>query len=402
MNQAATNRPKTSTGFRQLPLFLVVILVLGLSLPLVQSYGALSRIADEVEALRNFWFSASIDAMQRLLVEPQPTHEMANAYEPLEEMLASPIFTELERFPPELRTAMTSLSEAVGRSLPASREMEPEHWLDRMEDINSRFLAVQDVIGDIALQRERTYRSVGVFALFLVVGISILYGQQVREVRALAGERAVKNRMAQLAAKVQEDERRSLARELHDGTAQRLAIARMEVDHVADPRTKKMLQESLTQAIDEVRLIAYNMRPIGISPNKPAEMIRELALFFEDRYPLRFELLLRSELTVTWGQEDLIHLYRIAQEALANVVRHAQADKVRVELQYTPEGLVALRVADNGTGLGDTPEGLGRNGMRERAELIGGTIRWRSENGQGTVVELLVSPDRRRRKGVEA
>ena len=401
MKQAATDQAKTGRVFRQLPLYLVVILVLGLSLPLVQSYGSVSRIADELEALRNCWFSTSIDAMQRLLLEPKSAHKIANAYEPLEDMLAASIFTDLARFPPELRSAMTGLSKAVERALSGSREMEAEHWLDTMEDINSRFLAAQEIIGDISLQRERTYRSIGAFALLLVVGISIVYGQQVRKVRSLATERVVKNRMAQLAAKVQEDERRSLARELHDGTAQRLATARMEVDHVADPRTKQLLQESLTHAIDEVRLIAYHMRPIGHTPGKPAEMIRELALFFEDRYPLRFELFLRSELTVNWGQEDLIHLYRIAQEALTNVVRHAQADTVWIELKYTPEGLVTLRIADNGTGLGDTAEGFGRHGMRERAELIGGTIRWTSENRHGTAVELLVSPEEKREKGVE-
>jgi signal transduction histidine kinase len=162
-----------------------------------------------------------------------------------------------------------------------------------------------------------------------------------------------------------------------------------------------MLQESLTQAIEEVRLVAYHMRPVGHSTDKPAEMIRELALYFEDRYPLRFELLLRSDLSVDWEQEDLVHLYRIAQEALTNVVRHAEASRVSVELQYTSEGLVYLRVADNGKGLGKAnEEGLGRHGMRERAELLGGTIRWKSEEGRGTEVELIVSPEGAQERGV--
>jgi two-component system sensor histidine kinase UhpB len=83
-------------------------------------------------------------------------------------------------------------------------------------------------------------------------------------------------------------------------------------------------------------------------------------------------------------------VYRVAQEALTNVVRHAEASRVELGLSRQGSSLV-LRVVDDGRGLGRTPvEGAGIQGMRERARLVGGTLGLREAEGGGTEVRLVV------------
>jgi len=90
-----------------------------------------------------------------------------------------------------------------------------------------------------------------------------------------------------------------------------------------------------------------------------------------------------------------IHIYRILQEALNNVVRHSGAASADVRLAFMPRSLV-LEVEDHGKGLqlDGTRRGIGLVAMRERAELVGGSIRWSPVNGGGTLVRLEVPEER--------
>ena len=84
-------------------------------------------------------------------------------------------------------------------------------------------------------------------------------------------------------------------------------------------------------------------------------------------------------------------IYRVAQEALTNVARHARASRVCVELGPTPVGdAVLLRITDDGRGIGGHPEGAGLRGMRERAMLVGATLTVRPHQEGGTELRLLV------------
>jgi two-component system sensor histidine kinase UhpB len=118
-----------------------------------------------------------------------------------------------------------------------------------------------------------------------------------------------------------------------------------------------------------------------------------LAERIEEQWQIRVETALERELPPLDEDEELV-IYRVAQEALTNVVRHGRASTAQLELSTTPES-IRLAVSDDGHGLGNATEGAGVRGMRERAVLVGAHLRWGEQNGGGAEVTLELPLDRR-------
>ena len=203
---------------------------------------------------------------------------------------------------------------------------------------------------------------------------------------------------AAVTVEAQELERRRLAGELHDGISQRLVSLWYHLlaaeDAVGEPERLgaelAAAKQLATDALSEARDAISGLRPsvlddLGLGPS-----LESLALSLPN-----------VEADVDIVPERLpphveVALYRIAQEALQNVVKHAEATHVSVELGPTEDG-VRLVVADNGTGLpeewmavAEDRHAYGMVGMRERAELIGARLSVISRPGRGTTVEVLV------------
>jgi PAS domain S-box-containing protein len=195
--------------------------------------------------------------------------------------------------------------------------------------------------------------------------------------------------------RAQEDERAVLARELHDDVSQRLAVlaidvGRAEMDAADGPHADAMrlVREGLVRLSEDVHALAYQLHP---------SVLEELGL----TEALRTECERRGrhsdyELSVSIGElppvvprEQALCLFRVAQEALTNVARHARATSASVTLRVTEGGLL-LAVADDGTGFDPRrPEKgrrLGLAGMRERVQLAGGTLDIETAPGEGTTV----------------
>ena len=199
----------------------------------------------------------------------------------------------------------------------------------------------------------------------------------------------------------QEEERGRVARELHDGISQilvsvryTLEAARMRLDR-GDTRASKNIDsgiEALGGAIQEVRRISRDLRPgvlddLGLGP-----ALKALVEDFGQRNEIATEfstVVFRNRL----DEESKIALYRVAQEALTNVERHAGATQVTLSLEGNRRG-AKMRIADNGRGLtdqrnGDPRAGLGLRNMQERVEKLNGTLRILSSR-KGTVIEAQV------------
>lgn len=203
---------------------------------------------------------------------------------------------------------------------------------------------------------------------------------------------------------VQEDERKAIAQELHDQLGPSLSFLLMKVESRGEgPTLARHLEDMGAQIrtmIDEVRRLAWNMRPsilddYGLSSalERYAEEVAGLAPFSIDyqcvHLPEGRRLASRVEVT----------LYRVAQEAMTNVIRHAEASQVGLVLLCQPSE-VTLIVEDDGRGfdLGEinrrgTTESLGMAGMRERVELLGGEFVVQSRSGQGTTIRARLSLD---------
>jgi two-component system sensor histidine kinase UhpB len=147
------------------------------------------------------------------------------------------------------------------------------------------------------------------------------------------------------------------------------------------------VQETTRNSLDEIRRIARRLRPGVLEELGLVSALKALAAEFSTA-GLTVHRRLDTDLTGLGRDVELV-LYRVAQEGLTNVARHARARAVDLALRRTPEG-VELRVRDDGVGLGDAAEGAGIRGMRERALLVGADLTLGPAPGGGTEVRLRV------------
>ena len=197
------------------------------------------------------------------------------------------------------------------------------------------------------------------------------------------------------ALSVQESERRRVARELHDEVGQTLTAMLLQVEGLATavpPSAQaelEELRETARTGAEEVRRIAQRLRPEALEELGLQAAMLALLDGVAAQARLRTHHQIERDLPLT--AEDELVVYRVAQEALTNVVRHAEASNVSLSLT-AGDGTVVLRVGDDGRGI--APELLessyGIRGMRERALLIGARLDVRSRPGEGTTVELVV------------
>lgn len=189
----------------------------------------------------------------------------------------------------------------------------------------------------------------------------------------------------------QEGERQRIAQELHDEIGQTLTVALLELKRVVDRAPEELreelagVQETVRSGLEEVRQVARRLRPGVLEDLGLHSALSALAAEFSRAGGVPVERRIDPGLPELSGDVELV-LYRIAQESLTNVTRHAGASRVWMSLTCR-DGTVRLRIADDGRG-GVSREGAGIRGMRERALLIGARLTISSPPGQGTEVLL--------------
>lgn len=218
----------------------------------------------------------------------------------------------------------------------------------------------------------------------------------------LAAETAVGVENAQLFRRVREmsidEERRRLARELHDGVAQPLAHIRLELEYMADhdmpdPVGARQEARRLARVAERAALDVRSMIRGLNSFISSDGLVASLRSYLRDLNGLGGPVItFESEAEVALPPEVEADAFRIAQEAVSNAIRHSRARRVRVSLESEESELV-LEVEDDGTGvLGDATDGggLGLRAMRERASGIGADLDVNAVPGKGTTVRLKV------------
>ena len=206
----------------------------------------------------------------------------------------------------------------------------------------------------------------------------------------LESERRESGRQALLA---QEAERQRIARELHDEVGQVLTGVVLELEHAAaragepDAAALAAARESVRRSLDEVRRIARELRPEALDDLGLQSALRALCTATAAHEHLRVERDLELEDAVSPEVELVV--YRVAQESLTNVMRHARASQVLVALRHVDGGL-RLVVRDDGRGLPADAEAVGAGiaGMQERALHIGARLTISSAPAGGTEVRL--------------
>lgn len=203
-------------------------------------------------------------------------------------------------------------------------------------------------------------------------------------------------RLSQQAISILEDERRRVSRELHDEagqalTALRISLGLMKEAISADsPALREQMSDAIQltgETMEQIRLLAQGLRPPALDTVGISSVVEGYCRDFALRTRLRLEC--HTENVPPLPDTHVITLYRFLQEALTNVVRHAEATWAEVRLSYDGS-FVTLEVTDDGLGFdaaslmsGAEPGGIGLLGMRERMELLEGTLTVESRPGQG-------------------
>jgi len=199
---------------------------------------------------------------------------------------------------------------------------------------------------------------------------------------------------------VEEDVRRLVARELHDRVAQTLTGMLVDVENFKSQqvgwddviRQMDTIQTSTRQVLSNLRQLLHDLRGEGPVGDQFADSLTQLVTRFEERTTIATDLDVRPGWPLLLTPPASLNLYRIVEEALANVRMHSGARSVRVVLESRSDGQLALTVDDDGRGV-DTdaarPVGLGTVGMKERVLFLGGLLRIDSEAGVGTTVRAV-------------
>ena len=211
---------------------------------------------------------------------------------------------------------------------------------------------------------------------------------EVRDVAAAVDEmldrlEAERRESARRALAAQEAERVRIARELHDEVGQALTAVLWMVEGDA--------REAVRDALEDVRGIARRLRPEALDDLGLTAALAALTVSVQQASGVRVERALDGDAAARLSADAELVIYRVAQEALTNVVRHADARRAQVTLRSAGD-LVVLEVSDDGRGLAGAGEGTGLRGMRERALLVGARLTLGPGEAGGTVVRLAVTP----------
>ncbi|GGE85008.1 sensor histidine kinase [Priestia taiwanensis] len=200
----------------------------------------------------------------------------------------------------------------------------------------------------------------------------------------------------------QEEEKRRLSREIHDGPAQMLAhlilranlferIIKQKGQEAVIDEVKGM-KESIRDTLYEVRKIIYDLRPMALDDLGLVPTLRKYFETMSDYHHIEIAFQPIGKWNNTTYPRMAVALFRLAQESVQNVCKHAKATKIDVKLEFM-HNQVSLLVRDNGQGfnlLERKEQSFGLTGMRERVDLLNGTIDIRSKVGEGTLISVRV------------
>ena len=219
-----------------------------------------------------------------------------------------------------------------------------------------------------------------------------------RSLEELHRTESERRRLLRLLVQAHEDERRSIAADIHDDPLQvmaavalRLSALRRRLEDEPAIRTLESVEEMMSSAMSRLRTLMFNLRPPAL---EQGELLGPLRVRLEQvRREEIIEYSVAGEEPVALTTEARVTLYRIAQEAIVNVVKHASASHIEVVVDEQ-DGGCRMRIVDDGIGLGPTPPDrpghLGLPGMREWAELAGGWLRLEDGERVGTLVTAWV------------
>lgn len=272
------------------------------------------------------------------------------------------------------------------------------------------------ILGDISYcdEIDMNRKFVTYFKLLIVLGIlmvtSLIYLNW-RELKKRANQLINSKTHLKHIIKTQEEERTRIARELHDSLAQEIRFIGLLATKIDDKNLANEIQKKQTDCINQIRNLCYNFAPPDISAGDLPSALNTLISEFIQETGINCKLTILNELDFSPFQlDELLHFYRIIQEALSNIHKHSKATEAtilfRYKLEESGKTLYKLIISDNGKGIDEQvlksldnkilnikkEDGshFGLRGMMERVSLMDGTMKIDSIPGEGTQIDVCV------------
>lgn len=348
----------------------------------------------------------------------QQLRESEENYRDLFENASDPIFVhELQGNIISANKALQRLSGYTQQELCTMRvgNLLTSESLSKLKEVEARQLSGEDRDASYELQLVKSGGSSAIIEmatrLITSGGHPVGFQNIARDVTEQKRRQATLNFYIRGVTRAQEEERMRLARELHDDTAQELVALSRSLDDVMSGtrdvppgisgRLEKLRQKT-NDILEGVRRYSQDLRPSIVDDLGLLPALEWLTSEISKQHNIAANVQVVGE-EQRLAPESELALFRIAQEALTNVRKHAQATEARIMVAFG-DGRVKLTVSDNGRGfeqaqsIGDLPGRgkLGLVGMQERARLVGGNLNIESQPGKGTVVQVEIPVELRK------
>jgi len=294
---------------------------------------------------------------------------------------------------------------------PSTKETVPKlsyvAWLDKWQWMVGTGLYIEDVKQEVASMQDAINQNIETtfFSVIVILAVTVAVIIVLTLAINLHEHRLADKNLKELAHKTvmfQEDEKKHLARDLHDGINQLLVSSKCHLELLEHKLKDNSLsqhvdqaQQSLMTAIQEVRRISHNLRPSALDDIGLQAALVTLLEDFQCHSNIQVETLFDSQ-PAKLKSEVATTLYRVVQESLNNIKKHSKANTVTVVLHQI-DNLLQLMIRDDGVGFNVkgalNKRGIGLRNMRERVEFIGGEFELMSESGFGTEITVLLKLD---------
>jgi signal transduction histidine kinase len=242
---------------------------------------------------------------------------------------------------------------------------------------------------NIALQKSKTQQaSLGSLLLFVILlGGSIIYYIRLKSLRR---HQALQGKQLEQLIQAQEVERQRLARELHDGVGQSLAALKMQLQLDNNVHSSTCTVNKVDALCKEVRTLSHQMMPLILKENGLPDALKQLTENSFDINETEIDFLTHG-LTERLTPNLEVHLYRITQELITNILKHAHATKVGIQLLLRGK-ILLLIVEDNGLGFNTAQgnSGMGLANIRSRLEALNGHVKIQSSKHEGTYIRIVI------------
>ncbi len=239
------------------------------------------------------------------------------------------------------------------------------------------------------------------FLIFDIVFFALLVFGIVLAIRFIKSRKHLKdsNEFLLYTIRGQEEERERIARELHDTIAQNLRYCKSLCEENSRAEDLKKLSDVLSKSLVEVRAMSYNLSPPDITKDDFLFCIQNLCEEFSKvrNFSIRLSIIENTDASFL-TKDGILNLYRIVQEALTNIIKHAEAEEAVIMIRNNSEeeaGGLYIFISDDGKGFDtenvDSQKHYGIQGMKKRAGLIGAALNIVSTPDEGTQISIFKS-----------